>query len=234
MPSRFRDRGEREPANEDGVTPVLRHVLIAVSVLATLGIMLILMQRFGAIDVPILRGAAGTQASRNAGAGPEGSLLTPGSADPTAALIDSLKREVETAKRGAGVQPASNTPPRPRATSTPTSTGTSAPVTGGAASTKAPSARALASPESSTGGGTNFGVGVASYLDADRARVERDRLAKETSLPTVVMPYRDAGTTMYRVVLGRWPTVADAEQTANTLMERGVINEARVVTIPKR
>ncbi len=238
MPSRFRDRIERELANEDGMTPVLRHWLIAVSVLATLGIMLILMQRFGAIDVPILRGAAGTQATRDGAGDPEGSLLSPVSTDPTAALIDSLKREVETAKRGNDVQPASSASPpaRPRTTSTPASNGTAAPVraSNGAAATQAPPTGPPTNPESSNGGGTHFGVGVASYLDMARATTESDRLAKETTLTSVVMPYRDAGTTMYRVVIGRWPTVADAEQTANSLMERGVINEARVVTIPKR
>ena len=81
---------------------------------------------------------------------------------------------------------------------------------------------------------THFGVGVASFLDADRARGEKDRLSRDTTLPGMVVPFRDAGTTMYRVVLGRWGTAADAEKAANALMERGLINEARVVTIPKQ
>ena len=50
----------------------------------------------------------------------------------------------------------------------------------------------------------------------------------------MVTPFHEAGTMMYRVVLGRWSTSADAERAANALMERGLINEARVVPIPKR
>ena len=209
------------------------------SVLATIGIMLVLMQRFGAIDVPFLRGAAGTHAAREGNQGPEGAVLTPAATDPTAALIDSLKREVETAKKGAGVQPASSTttpvpPPRPR-TTTMARTGGTEPVAGGVGSgttagAQPPTTSTTTEPES---GATLFGIGVVSYLDGDRAKQESDRLAAETSLPTLVLPYRDAGTTMYRVVLGRWASAADAEQNANDLMARGLINEARVVTVPR-
>ena len=39
---------------------------------------------------------------------------------------------------------------------------------------------------------------------------------------------------MYRVILGRWTSTEEAEKTANTLMQLGVINEARVVQLPKR
>ncbi|MEQ1832936.1 MAG: SPOR domain-containing protein, partial [Candidatus Eisenbacteria bacterium] len=209
----------------------VRNVLIGVSIVATLVIMLVLMQRFGAIDVPFLRGAAGSHASSGGDSDQEGALLTPDTQDPTAALIDSLKREVESAKRTNSL----------RTASTPNSVETarrSAPVVDDfKPNTETPvpgSGTEAAAPATSTESATHFGVGVAAFLDADRARSERDRLSKETTLPGIVVPFRDAGTTMYRVVLGRWATSDDAEKAANALMERGMINEARVVTIPKR
>jgi hypothetical protein len=249
LPGRLQDKLNSEIEREESVTPTIRNVLIAVSVVATIGIMLILMQRFGAIDVPILRGMAGTHASRQ-GSGESQGALTPQQTDHTAALIDSLKREVETAKQGSGVRPAAATqnPPVPRTrpavppvpgsrSSAPaTNRGTAAPATSNAGNAETSSSASgdapttTPAPAQST---THFGIGVVSYLDEERAKQESTRLATETVLPAVVMPYRDAGTTMYRVVIGRWTNVAEAERNANTLMERGVINEARVVTVPR-
>ena len=233
LPPRLRERLERELSREEAspASPV-RNILIGVSILATLVIMLVLMQRFGAIDVPFLRGAAGSHASSGANTSQDGALLTPDTQDPTAALIDSLKREVESARHTNSLRTAStpNSVETARR-STPVvddfkpSTETPVPAAG------ASEAAASATPSESA---THFGVGVAAFLDADRARIEKDRLMKDTTLPGVVVPFRDAGTTMYRVVLGRWATSDDAEKAANALMERGMINEARVVTIPKR
>jgi hypothetical protein len=266
LPGRLQDKIDLGMANEDPVATPLRGILIAVSVLATLTIMLILMQRFGAIDVPFLRGAAGSHATRTDGA--EGTLLTPAQVDPTAALIDSLKREVESAKQASGVRPAATAVPQttiPQATppsharavspstvaappggnptgarvatqqvspptgaepvrANPDPVAPSAPQGTGTASTGATSTPAASS--------THFGIGVVSYLDEARAKLESDRLSQDTFLPSTVLPYRDAGTTMYRVVVGRFATVREAERNANTLMEKGLINEARVVTVP--
>jgi type II secretory pathway predicted ATPase ExeA len=243
LPPRLRERLENDMARAEGTTSPVRSWLIAISVIATLGIMLILMQRFGAIDVPFLRGAAGGRAAAPANtSGPEGSVVAPGTTDPTAALIDSLKHEVEVAKHSASLHTAS-TPGNVAETTrrvveparqesahvvTPATTAHSSTRHG----TRTPdSSRAVAPAESANA--PHFGVGVASFLDADRASTEKDRLAHDTSLPGLVMPFSDAGTTMYRVVLGRWSSQADAESAANALMERGLINEANVVRIPR-
>jgi hypothetical protein len=256
LPGRLQDKLDLGMSREESVPAQLRGVLITVSVLATIMIMLVLMQRFGAIDIPFLRGAAGTHASSTDA--PDGALLTPVQADPTAAIIDSLKREVESAKQEkAGVRPAVSVPQTPvPATRTrrtePAATGVvpaparssgseAAPSSGTSAppSTSAPNDNvAQAAPPATTPPPapvpTNFfGIGVVSYLDEGRARQEADRFTQSTKLPSVVMPYRDAGTTMYRVVIGRFTTVGEAERNANTLMENGVINEARVVTVPR-
>ena len=92
---------------EAGPPSPARNILIGVSVLATLVIMLVLMQRFGAIDVPFLRGAAGSHAGSGSNVDQGGALLTPDTQDPTAALIDSLKREVESAHRTNALRTAS-------------------------------------------------------------------------------------------------------------------------------
>lgn len=239
LPPRLRERLERELSREEtGVSPT-RNLLIAASVLATLGIMLVLMQRFGAIDVPFLRGLAGTrvQSSQSGANGPEGNeILSPDAAvDPTAALIDSLKREVEKGKQTAAVRTASapESVSRPaRASETP-DTFKPDPATPVPAANNATNSTPAVAADADAGA-AHYGVGVAAYLDADRARVEKDRLSRDTTLPGQVMPFKDGGTTMYRVVVGRWATSGDAEKAANALMERGLINEARVVQIPKR
>jgi type II secretory pathway predicted ATPase ExeA len=263
LPPRLRDRLERELSREDTGMPPLRGWLIAVSVLATVGIVLILMQRFGAIDVPLLRGPAGTPSSRTSGDAGEGvAPTTPGASDPSAAVLDSLGRAAETAAPTAPVRTAASrtTPvlPQPsRVTSDPTEVGnveTPVPATRPAGSgtsslptnptaprstpaTRAPGGAAGATrPAAGTGttaSAAQFGVGVASYLDEVRANEERDRYAAETAQPAIVVPYTDAGTTMFRVVIGRWPSSTAAEHAANTLMERGVINEARVMRLPR-
>ena len=239
LPPRLRERLEREMAHNEPRPSPMRSWLIAVSVLATLGIMLILMQRFGAIDLPFLRGAAGSHAtSQGDSNGPDGALLTPVTQDPTAALIDSLKHEVELAKRSASMRTASTpggvTEPPRRVVESPVQAAASnerpaPPVRSAPASESSATSAADAGSEAS-----HYGVGVAAFLDADRARTEKDRLSHDTTLPGMVLPFRESGTTMYRVVLGRWSTEADAERAASALMERGLINEARVVAISRK
>ena len=240
LPPRLRERLERELAHEESGASPVRNGLIAISVFATLVIMLVLMQRFGAIDVPFLRGVAGTRVPSSTGE-PLGVDGTDGTSsktalDPTAALIDSLKREVEKARRTPAVRTASapesvGRPARAQvATPDNFKPDAATPVPVAAANTLEPAA-STTPPDANE---SHFGVGVAAYLDADRARVEKDRLSRDTTLPGQVVPFRDGGTTMYRVVVGRWSTSGDAEKAANALMERGLINEARVVQIPKR
>ncbi len=242
LPPRLRERLERELSREESGPSPMRNGLIAVSVLATLTIMLILMQRFGAIDIPFLRGAAGsrTHSTQSGASDPQGTNLSPtesspdAAVDPTAALIDSLKREVEKGKHVANVHTASV----PESVSRPAREESPTPDTfkpdAATPTPAAPTSNAVPAPVAADADAGHYGVGVAAYLDADRARVEKDRLARDTTLPALVMPFKDNGTTMYRVVVGRWATSGDAEKAANALMERGMINEARVVQIPKR
>jgi len=227
LPPRLRERLERElgrntaPASSTS----LRNWLIGVGAVALLGITLILMQRFGAIDWPILRGAAGSSSQSS---GPAGALKPGGTGDHTAALIDSLKREVDAAKHAAPVKAVSTKEVSQPAQAVPTP----APAPPPAATEKPvetpPADATPAEPD------TYYGLGVASYLDIDKAREEKDKFVQSTTLPGMVVPYDDEGTTMYRVVLGKWANTADAERASSALMDRGLITEAHVVPIPKK
>jgi len=108
LPPRLRDRLEREMAHNEPTSSPVRTWLIAVRSWPHWAIMLLLMQRFGAIDVPFLRGpAAAVPLEHPETNGPDGAFSRRFTQDPTAALIDSLKHEVETAKRSAAVHTAS-------------------------------------------------------------------------------------------------------------------------------
>ena len=174
--------------------------------------------------------------------GPEG-LLTPPvtrtpevatSADPTTALIDSLRREVESAKTAAQLESTSSNSVAAQPARTRTSHTGAPAATGTAVAVKSAPATSSPVPADVPAGADAYGVGVASYLDEVRANTERDRYAADTALPATVMPYNDAGTTMFRVVVGRWASSNEADRNANALMERGLINEARVVQLPKK
>src|SRR5947207_1505133 len=158
--------------------------------------MLLLMQRFGAIDVPFLRAAAGSptdaHVERN---GPQGALVPTASQDPTAALIDSLKREVEVAKHSASVHTAST----PSTYAEPSHRVVERRVEPTSSETPVPPLHAESAQDSpaigTTGDAPHYGVGVAAYLDEDRARTESDRLTRDTTLPGTVLPFQEAGTT---------------------------------------
>lgn len=236
LPPRLRERLERELEREESGGSPVRNVLIALSVVATLSMMLILMQRFGAIDLPFLRGAAGErpQSTQTGAAGPEGSVVPPVVQDEaTAALIDSLKREAELARATAEVPAPSQAPaPTRPAAAQPRDAfqaNPSTPVPNEPAPT--PSAPA---PAPAVETGSFFGVQVSQFGDAARANAEKDRVARTTGVPTRVIPMTEAGVTLYRVVVGPWSSAADADQAMNALLENGSINSGRVVTIPKR
>ena len=78
-----------------------------------------------------------------------------------------------------------------------------------------------------------YGIAVASYLDEDRANTERARLSDATDLMGRVTAYKDAGTTMYRIVLGNFSDLATAEATATRLMSDSKIKEGRVLLLSK-
>jgi len=68
-------------------------------------------------------------------------------------------------------------------------------------------------------------------MDEDRANAERTKLVASTSLPARVVPVTENDVTMYRIVMGSFESKQKAERTASSLIERGLVDEARVVPL---
>jgi cell division septation protein DedD len=76
-----------------------------------------------------------------------------------------------------------------------------------------------------------FGIAVGTYLEEDRAKEEGVKLTASTKLPARVETVTENESTMYRLVLGSFESRKQAEKTASTLIERGLVDEARVVPL---
>jgi type II secretory pathway pseudopilin PulG len=77
------------------------------------------------------------------------------------------------------------------------------------------------------------GIAVGDYMMEDRANSEKDKLSASTGLVGKVVPIDDGGTTMYRVILGKWSSRAPAEARATALIDSSLVHEAKVVARPK-
>lgn len=75
------------------------------------------------------------------------------------------------------------------------------------------------------------GLEVASYLSADRASEEQQRLSTLTGLSGQVIEGTEEGTEVYRVVLGCYRSRSRAEKAANWLLDEGYVTQARTVRI---
>ncbi len=95
---------------------------------------------------------------------------------------------------------------------------------------------AFAAPGDSASGAPRprLALDVGTYLDEDLARSARDRLTADSGLQGWIVPTQDAGGTSYRVILGVFRSEDRATISANSLLERGLISEARVVPMPSR
>lgn len=98
-----------------------------------------------------------------------------------------------------------------------------------AASTPAASTPAAPAP-AKTG---HFGIAVGTYLNEERAKSELARLAPVTSLEGMVLTVKEDGGDAFRVVLGDFPSRAEAEKKADELASGAQVREARVIPIKK-
>jgi len=114
---------------------------------------------------------------------------------------------------------------------------TAAPAPKSTPAASKPSATPPAAPAASAapkGPATDgFGIAVGQYMLEDRANSEKDKLSASTGLPGKVVPADDGGTTVYRVILGKWSSRAPAEKKAAALIDSSLVREARVVARPK-
>ena len=126
-----------------------------------------------------------------------------------------------------------------RADTTAARPGTKAPVASGGASSSGGSSGSSGSSASATPSPPpppatdGFGVEIGQFMSEDRANGERDRLAGVTGLPGLVTPRDDGGTTVYRVILGKFSSRAAAERRAQALMDSSLVREASVVARPR-
>jgi cell division protein FtsN len=100
-----------------------------------------------------------------------------------------------------------------------------------AARSAAPARRRSAPADSTQAARRWQGLEVATYLDPYRASAESERLSESTGLSGRVMQTSDQQGEAYRVVLGSFSTRRKAERTADDLVRRGLIEQARVVPL---
>jgi cell division protein FtsN len=103
-------------------------------------------------------------------------------------------------------------------------------ASGAATGGSAGSAAAGNAPSGSTAA-QRFGVAVGTYLNEERADQERVKLVASTSLPARVVTVTEDDVAMYRLVMGAFESRQSAERMASSLIERGLVDEARVVQL---
>jgi hypothetical protein len=81
---------------------------------------------------------------------------------------------------------------------------------------------------------TRLALDVGNYISEERAKEERDRLVLETGLEGWVIPDGSEGLTMYRVVVGPYSSAERAENSADILLSRDLVYQARVIPLPPR
>jgi cell division protein FtsN len=89
--------------------------------------------------------------------------------------------------------------------------------------------RSPAKPKAdSTATRRRYAIRVATYLDRERAEEERDRIARTTGLHTRIWDASDGGA-VHHIVVGAFDDADEAERSADGLLQRGLVQEARVV-----
>jgi type II secretory pathway predicted ATPase ExeA len=205
LPPSLRQKLEQaERAEKRGASPLVWAIgLLAIALVVVVAVMI---QRFGKLTGETPESASAPASSPVASATPP--VMPP--VDSVAVRDTARAQNEQTEEAPARVAP----PVRPPALRP-------APVAAAPAATP-PAAR----PDSIV-----WGIVVAQYLNQDRAEAERERLAAETSLPGRLVTYRDAGVTMYRLILGRFGSQETAETRAGALLDARVVDQANVVSL---
>ena len=77
------------------------------------------------------------------------------------------------------------------------------------------------------------GIEASRYLDSERAQAERTLLAETTGYSVRVIEGTDGGAPIYRVVVGSFGSRKKAQAAMSDLVDRGLVEEARLVTLPE-
>lgn len=197
LPPRLRDKLAAALETEERPKSRTLPLLVIATVVAALAVSSVLLQRFGVINVPLLRGLAGS---------------------PTVPIPNSSQDSL-----GASMNDVPSAA-MPEASARPESTRAIAPAPAPTATAPAIRAR-VARPDSTR----IYALAVGTFMDEERAITERDRMSANTGLSARIIPYKDSGVTMYRLVLGSWTSRSAAENRANQLVQASQVNEARVL-----
>lgn len=216
LPPRLREKIEQDLEAEEHRRGAALPWMVGVAVIAAVVVGVVLAQRFGAIDLPFLRGVGGSPAIADTTAAQAVNAAAPQSSAVSTTVPDT---SASTAQAPANAQPDST------ATAVATPPPAAAPPSEPAATSKPAPAKPTVT--------TLYGIAVGNFLEADRAGEESARLSDDTGMPGRVVRYLDAGTAMFRVVLGNFPDEASAEQAADRLLRRPGVREARVVVVAR-
>ena len=210
LPPALRTRLEKEAELEPiGIRLASSGRLLAVALVLILALVSFFAIRFGPWSQRReVATAAGRSASVSA-AGAASAALAPASP----ALGDSsAMAQVAPAKSSAAAR---TRPPAPTAS---------------AATTAASRAgQAHAAPKPDRASTTLFTISVGTFLESDRANVERRKLLSITSYTSRVLKISESGEESYRVVVGTFASRAAAEKAASDLMGTGRVREAMVL-----
>ena len=216
LPQRLRDKLEQEIAAEASSRRGAMPWIVGIVAIALAATGVVLAQRFGAIDVPALRGIAGAPAVADTTHGSVGVPAAAAAPAPEPAATDSVANN--------SALTAAAAPSEPAAVGVPAA-GTSTLAQVGEATKPPPPTRRTSS--------NIYGIAIGNYLDEERANQESARLADLTGMPGHILRYADDGTPMFRVILGNFSDEAAAERAADRLLARPGVREARVVVLVK-
>ena len=221
LPARLREKIADDISREERTHQRTPIVLAAVAI-AAIAFGLVLAQRFQLIDVPFMRPIAGmASAGKPALIPPPAALVA---SVPDTAAVDTTRAFTDTTSTSPDDAGTASVAAPPSASAKP------------AESSKPPATAALRPTQSNTSAGPDtlvFGIGVGSYLDRDRARAERDLLSARSGLPGQVIAFKSSGTTMFRIVLGRYPSNAAATRAASEFVETYGVDEAQPLLLSR-
>ena len=72
---------------------------------------------------------------------------------------------------------------------------------------------------------------VGTYLNEERAGQEREKLVASTQLPAQLLTVTENDVALFRLVMGSFVSRLQAERMASSLIERGLVDEARVIAL---
>lgn len=221
LPARLREKIADDISREERTHQRTPIVLAAVAI-AAIAFGLVLAQRFQLIDVPFMRPIAGMASAGKPALMPPPAALV--ASVPDTAAVDTTRAFTDTTSTSPDDAGTASVAAPPSASAKP------------AESSKPPATAALRPTQSNTSAGPDtlvFGIGVGSYLDRDRARAERDLLSARSGLPGQVIAFKSSGTTMFRIVLGRYPSNAAATRAASEFVETYGVDEAQPLLLSR-